>query len=203
MSRIGKPIKNVNPLLAEFKDFAMRGNVVDLAVGVIIGAAFGKIIDSLVTNVVMPPLGIITGDIDLSDRVLVLSRQSFATLAEAKAAHAPMIYYGVFLNTVISFLIVSFTIFICVSTINKLHRKPEPAAEPLKKDCPFCCSSIALQATRCPQCTSTVLSGAKRKLGRGLRAIVAGADCAAGALVAAALLTASLRFRVMRVFRAA
>jgi large conductance mechanosensitive channel len=158
--RIGKPIKNVNPLLKEFRDFAMRGNVIDLAVGVIIGAAFGKIIDSLVTNVVMPPLSILTGDIDLSDRVIILSRQSYPDLAAAKAAHVPMITYGVFLNAVISFLIVSFTIFICVRTINKLHKKPEPPPAPPTKDCPFCCSTIPLAATRCPQCTSA-LPGAK------------------------------------------
>src|ERR1700691_136608 len=98
-------------MLKDLRDFAMRGNVIDLAVGVIIGVAFGKIVDALVTNVVMPPISLLTGKIDLSDRVLILSRQSYATLAEAKEAHAVMIYYGVFLNTVISFLIVSFTIF--------------------------------------------------------------------------------------------
>ncbi len=151
--RIGKPIKNVNPLLKEFRDFAMRGNVIDLAVGVIIGAAFGKIVDALVTNVIMPPLSVVTGDIDFSDRAIVLSRHTYADLAAARAAHAPMITYGVFLNAVISFLIVSFTIFICIRTINKFSRKPEP---PAKKDCPFCCSSIPLQATRCPECTSTL-----------------------------------------------
>jgi len=154
MGRFGKPIKKVNPLLKEFRDFAMRGNVIDLAVGVVIGAAFGKIVDALVTNVVMPPLSLVTGDIDLSDRVVILSRQNYPDLAAAKAAHAPMISYGVFLNNVISFLIVSFTIFICVRTINKIHRKPEPPPAPPKKDCPYCFSSIPLPATRCPQCTS-------------------------------------------------
>jgi large conductance mechanosensitive channel len=165
MGRIGKPIKHVNPLLKEFRDFAMRGNVVDLAVGVIIGAAFGKIIDSLVTNVIMPPLSLLTGNIDLSDRGWILSTQPFPNMAAAKLAKVPIITYGVFLNTVISFLIVSFTIFICVRTINKLHSKPEEPPAPPKKDCPFCFSSIPLQATRCPQCTSTLgpaaLSGAK------------------------------------------
>lgn len=160
MGRIGKPIQNMNPLLKEFRDFAMRGNIIDLAVGVIIGVAFGKIVDALVTNVVMPPLGLLTGNIDLSDRVLILSRQSFADLAAARAAHVPMISYGVFLNAVINFLIVSFTIFICVRTINRIHRKPEPPPAPPAKDCPFCCSSIPLQATRCPHCTSALGAGA-------------------------------------------
>ena len=152
IGKFGKPIKNMIPLLKEFRDFAMRGNVIDLAVGVIIGAAFGKIVDSLVTNVVMPPLSLLMGNVDFSDRVLILSRQSY-TLKAARDAHVPMITYGVFLNAVLSFLIVSFTIFICVRTINKLHRKPEP---PAKKDCPFCFSSIPPQATRCPQCTSVL-----------------------------------------------
>ena len=114
----------------------MHGNVVDLAVGVIIGAAFGKIVDALVTNVVMPPLGILTGDIDLSDRVIILSSKSFATLAEARAAHVPMITYGLFLNAIINFLIVSFTIFLCVRVINKIHRKPEPLAPAAEKGLP-------------------------------------------------------------------
>jgi large conductance mechanosensitive channel len=147
------------PVLKDFRDFAMRGNVIDLAVGVIIGAAFGKIVDSLVTNIVMPPLSVLTGDIDLSNRAIVLSSQSYPTVAAAKAAHAPMITYGDFLNSVISFLIVSFTIFLCVRAINKIHPKPEvPAAT---KDCPFCCSAIPLAATRCPHCTSMLETAAK------------------------------------------
>jgi len=152
--KVGEPIKKVNPLLKEFREFAMRGNVIDLAVGVIIGAAFGKIVDALVTNVVMPPLSLVTGDIDLSDRVIILSTKTYATLAEAKAAHAPMITYGVFLNAVLNFLIVSFSIFICVRLINRIHPKPAPVPDAPKKDCPFCFSSIPAQATRCPQCTS-------------------------------------------------
>lgn len=140
----------------------MRGNVIDLAVGVIIGAAFGNIVDALVKNVIMAPLGTLTGGINMSDRVLILSTQHYASLAEAQAAHAPIVYYGIFLNAVISFLIVSFTIFLCVRLINKIHHKPEPPVAP-KKDCPFCFSSIPLQATRCPQCTS-MLEAASVKL---------------------------------------
>jgi len=158
MDKFGKPVKHINPLLQEFRDFAMRGNVIDLAVGVVIGAAFGKIIDALVTNVIMPPIGLLTGGIDLSDRVIILSSQSYPDLAAAKAAHAPMVNYGVFLNAVLSFLIVSFTIFVCVRLINKIY--PKPVAPVATKDCPFCCSAIPLAATRCPQCTS-ILDGSK------------------------------------------
>jgi large conductance mechanosensitive channel len=156
MDQIGKPIKHVNPLLKEFRDFAMRGNVIDLAVGVIVGAAFSKIVDSLVTNVIMPPLSLLTGGIDLSHRVFILSTTNFPTLDEAKKAHVPILYYGVFLDAVLTFLLVSFTIFLLVRTINKLHRKPDAPAEAPKKDCPFCCSSIPAPATRCPQCTSAL-----------------------------------------------
>ena len=149
----------------EFREFAVKGNVIDLAVGVIIGGAFGKIVDSLVTNVVMPPLSLLIGNIDLSDRGLILSRHSYPDFAAAKLDHVPVIFYGMFLNSVISFLIVSFSIFICIRTINKLYRKPEPPPAPTKKDCPFCFSSIPLLATRCPQCTSALqaasLPGAK------------------------------------------
>ena len=161
VNRLGTPIKQMNPLLKEFRDFAMRGNVIDLAVGVVIGAAFGKIVDALVTNVIMPPLSLITGDIDLSEKALVLSGH-YPTIAAAKAAHAPMIAYGVFLNAVISFLIVSFTIFVCVRTINKFYHKPEAPAAPATKECPFCVSTIPLKATRCPQCTSLLDPSASR-----------------------------------------
>lgn len=155
IGKVGQPIKKVNPFLKEFRDFAMRGNVIDLAVGVIIGAAFGKIVDALVTNVVMPPLSLLTGKINLSDRVLVLSKTEgirFTDQKSADTAHAITVQYGVFFNQVIYFLIVSFSIFVCVRLINKIYRKPEAA--PTKKDCPYCFSSIPIQATRCPQCTS-------------------------------------------------
>lgn len=139
-------------MLKEFKQFAMRGNVLDMAIGIIIGAAFGKIITSLVGDVLMPPLGLILGKVDFSGLFLNLSGKSFATLAEAKAAGAPTINYGLFLNTVIDFIIVAFVIFLLVRQVNRWN-KPAPAA-PTTKDCPFCCSAIAIKATRCPNCTS-------------------------------------------------
>lgn len=139
-------------MLKEFKQFAMRGNVLDMAIGIIIGAAFGKIITSLVGDVLMPPLGLILGKVDFSSLFLNISGKSYATLTEAKAAGAPTINYGLFINTVIDFIIVAFAIFLLVRQINRWS-KPAPAA-PTTKDCPFCCSAIAIKATRCPQCTS-------------------------------------------------
>lgn len=152
MKVIEQPIKQVSPFFKEFKEFATRGNVMDLAVGVIIGAAFGKVVDALVTNVIMPPLGALTGGIDFSHRFLALSQTSYPTIEAAKAAHVPVITYGVFLDNVISFLLVAFAVFVLIRIINKLY--PRPAAAPVKKDCPFCISSIPIQATRCPNCTS-------------------------------------------------
>ena len=152
MNVIEQPIKQVSPFFKEFKEFATRGNVMDLAVGVIIGAAFGKVVDALVTNVIMPPLGALTGGIDFSHRFLALSAASYPTIEAAKSAHVPVITYGVFLDTVISFLLVAFAVFVMIRVINRLY--PKPAAAPVKKDCPFCISSIPLQATRCPNCTS-------------------------------------------------
>jgi large conductance mechanosensitive channel len=139
----------------EFREFAMRGNVVDLAVGIIIGAAFGKIITSLVNDMIMPPIGLVLGRVDFSNLFINLSGRSYASLAEAKAAGAPTINYGVFLNNVIDFVIVAFAIFLLVRFINRLSRQPQPApAAPTTKECPFCVSSIPIKATRCPQCTS-------------------------------------------------
>jgi large conductance mechanosensitive channel len=152
MNVIEQPIKQVSPFFKEFKEFATRGNVIDLAVGVIIGAAFGKVVDALVTNVIMPPLGALTGGIDFSHRFLALSATSYPTVELARAAHVPVITYGVFLDTVISFLLVAFAVFVMIRLINRLY--PKPAAAPVKKDCPFCISSIPVQATRCPNCTS-------------------------------------------------
>jgi large conductance mechanosensitive channel len=144
-------------MLREFREFAMRGNVVDLAVGIIIGVAFGKIITSLVNDVLMPPIGLALGRVDFTNLFLNLSGQPYASLAEAKAAGAPTINYGVFLNTLIDFIIVAFAIFLLVRLINRLRRQPEAApATPTTKECPFCASVIPLRATRCPQCTSAL-----------------------------------------------
>lgn len=139
-------------MLREFQAFAMRGNVVDLAVGVIIGAAFGKIVTSLVSDILMPPIGLLLGRVDFSNLFLTLSGQPYATLAEGKAAGAPTLNYGVFLNTVIDFVIVALAIFLVVRAINRLHQAPP--ATPTTKACPYCISVIPLSASRCPQCTS-------------------------------------------------
>jgi large conductance mechanosensitive channel len=144
-------------MFREFREFAMRGNGVDLAVGIIIGAAFGKIVTSLVNDIVMPPVGLLLGRVDFSSLFINLSGQPYASLAEAKAAGAPTINYGVFLNSVIDFVIVAFAIFLLVRSINRLSRQPEATPEaPTTRECPFCLSSISLRATRCPQCTSTL-----------------------------------------------
>lgn len=140
-------------MLKEFKEFAMRGNVLDMAIGFIIGAAFGKIITSLVTDVIMPPFGLLLGKVDFSNLFVNISGKSFATLAEAKAAGAATINYGIFINTVIDFLIVAFVIFLLVRQVNK-WTKPAPAAAPATKECAYCVSTIPVKATRCPNCTS-------------------------------------------------
>jgi large conductance mechanosensitive channel len=135
----------------------MRGNAVDLAVGIIIGAAFGKIITSLVNDVIMPPIGLLLGRVDFSSLFINLSGQPYASLAEARAAGAPTINYGVFLNTVIDFIIVAFAIFLLVRFINRLSRQPPTTPEePTTKECPFCWSTIPLRAMRCPPCTSNL-----------------------------------------------
>lgn len=140
-------------MLKEFKAFVMKGNVLDLAVAVIIGAAFGAIVTSMVNDIIMPPIGLILGHVDFKELFLSLNGQSYATMAAAKAAAAPVMAYGQFLNTVINFLIVAFVIFMVVKTANKLQRAPAPAA-PTTKDCKFCCQAIPIPATRCPHCTS-------------------------------------------------
>lgn len=146
-------------MFKEFKEFAMRGNVVDMAVGIIIGGAFGTIVKSLVSDMMMPPIGLLLGGVDFSDLFLTLKEGTtagpYATLASAQAAGAVTISYGVFLNAVISFLIVAFAVFLLIKGINKLQREKEaPAEEPKTKECPHCFSTIAIRATRCPQCTS-------------------------------------------------
>ena len=139
-------------MLKEFRDFIARGNVLDLAVAVIIGAAFGKIITSLVEGVIMPPIGLLLGKVDFSNLIIDLSGQHPASLADAKAKGLPVIAYGAFLNDVIIFLIVAFVVFMVVKAVNKAKRE-EPAAA-TTKDCPYCLSSIPLAATRCSGCTS-------------------------------------------------
>jgi large conductance mechanosensitive channel len=141
-------------VLKEFKEFAMRGNVVDLAVGVIIGGAFGKIVGSLVEDVIMPPIGRLLGHVDFSGLFVDLSGESYKTLADAKAHSAATLNYGMFLNTVINFLIVAFCVFLVVKWISRFAAKPAPAAAPTTKDCPQCAMAIPLAAKRCGHCTS-------------------------------------------------
>jgi large conductance mechanosensitive channel len=143
-------------MLKEFKEFAMRGNVLDMAVGIIIGAAFGKIVSSMVDDVLMPPIGKLMGGVDFSSLFVSLSGQHYDSLVAAKAAGAATVNYGVFLNTIINFLIVAFAIFLLVKQVNRLQ-KPAPApapAAPATKDCPHCLSTIPAKATRCLHCTS-------------------------------------------------
>lgn len=147
-------------MLKEFRDFALRGNVVDMAVGIIIGAAFGTIVKSLVDDVMMPPLGLIIGGVEFSDLFLVLKEGTaagpYATLADAQAAGAVTINYGMFFNNVVSFLLVALAVFLVVRAMNRLRRRKEetPAAAPTTKECGYCFSSIPVKATRCPACTS-------------------------------------------------
>ena len=153
-------------MLKEFKEFAMRGNVVDMAVGIIIGGAFGTIVKSLVSDVLMPPIGLLLGGVDFSDFFIVLKQGvkaggPYAALADAQAAGAVTVNYGLFLNAVISFLIVAFAVFLLIKGINNLKRKEEaPPAEPTTKECPFCLSTIAIKASRCPNCTSELAPAA-------------------------------------------
>ena len=146
-------------MFKEFKEFAMRGNVVDMAVGIIIGAAFGLIVKSLVVDIIMPPIGLLLGNVDFSDLFVVLKEGAtpgpFLTLADAQKAGAVTINYGLFINTVINFLIVAFAVFLLIRGLNKLKREKEaPAPEPTTKECGYCFSTIPIKATRCPHCTS-------------------------------------------------
>jgi large conductance mechanosensitive channel len=142
-------------MFKEFKEFVMRGNVMDLAVGVIVGAAFGKIVGSLVNDVLMPVIGLLLGGFDFSNLFVILGQGTFATIADAKKAGVATLNYGVFLNTIIEFLIVAFAIFMVVKQVNRLKR-PEPAAAPTTKDCPQCATAIPIAAKKCPNCTSAL-----------------------------------------------
>lgn len=140
-------------MLKEFKDFALRGNVIDLAVGVIIGGAFGKIITSFVTDILMPPFGMMLGKVDFTNLFISLTGVKYKTLEAAQAAGAPTINYGLFLNNVIDFIIIALVIFLVIRTLNRMQ-KPAPAAAATTKPCPYCLTDIPLNATRCPNCTS-------------------------------------------------
>ncbi len=142
-------------MLKEFKEFAVRGNVIDLAVGIIIGGAFGKIVDSLVKDVIMPPVGMIMGKVDFASLFINLSGTRYESIAEAKKAGAPTLNYGLFISTIVDFLIMAFVVFLMVRQINRMRKEAPPAA-PDTRECPFCLSGIPLRATRCPQCTSTL-----------------------------------------------
>ncbi len=139
----------------EFKEFVMRGNVLDLAIGIVLGAAFGKIVTSFVSDILMPPIGLALGKVDFTNLFINLSDKPYATLAQAKAAGAATINYGLFINTVIDFLVVAFVIFLLVRQINRMRRQAEaPAEVPTTKECMYCLSSIPIKATRCAHCTS-------------------------------------------------
>ncbi|HET9908533.1 MAG TPA: large-conductance mechanosensitive channel protein MscL [Anaerolineales bacterium] len=140
-------------MLKEFKEFVMRGNVLDLAVAVIIGGAFGKIVTSFVNDILMPPIGLMLGGVNFADLFIALDGNAYESLEVATTAGAPTLNYGVFLNTVIDFLIVAFVIFLIVRAANQM-KKPAPAAEAVTKDCPHCFTAIPIKATRCPNCTS-------------------------------------------------
>lgn len=146
-------------MLKEFKEFVLRGNVVDMAVGIIIGAAFGTIVSSLVADIIMPPIGLLLGGVDFTNLFILLRAGSpaapYASLADAQAAGAVTINYGVFINAVVSFLIVALVMFLLIRSINRLRREEEaPPAEPTTKECPYCLSTIPIKATRCAHCTS-------------------------------------------------
>jgi large conductance mechanosensitive channel len=146
-------------MLKEFKAFAMKGNVIDLAVGVIIGGAFGKIVSSLVNDIIMPLVGLLLGNIDFSNRFITLGEGSFKTLADAQAAGVATLNYGLFINNIIDFLIIAFSIFIVIKQLNKISMKkeePAPAAAPTTKTCKYCYSEVHIDATKCPHCTSSL-----------------------------------------------
>ncbi len=143
-------------MLKEFREFAVRGNMIDLAIGIIIGAAFNGLVNSLVNDIIMPIPGALLGKLDFSNYLLALNGQSYATLQAAKAAGAPAIYYGLFINQSINFIITAWVAFLIVRTVNRIRRRQEgaPKEGPKDKDCPFCHTSIPIKAIRCPNCTS-------------------------------------------------
>lgn len=146
-------------MFREFKEFAMKGNVIDMAVGIIIGAAFGSIVNSLVNDVIMPPVGLLLGKVDFSNLFIVLKEGAaappYTTVAEAKKAGAVTLNFGLFINTIISFLIVSFSVFLLIKNVNRFKRQKEvPPPIPTTKECPYCFSTISVKAIRCPNCTS-------------------------------------------------
>jgi large conductance mechanosensitive channel len=141
-------------MLKDFKEFALRGNVIDLAIGVIIGSAFGKIISSLVNDILMPPIGLLLNNVDFSNLFIGLGKTKYATLADAQAAGAATINYGLFLNNVIDFIIVALVVFLLIRQINRLTKKPAPVVEPTTRECPYCITQVSVKATRCPNCTS-------------------------------------------------
>ncbi len=141
----------------EFKEFIMRGNVMDMAVGIIIGGAFGKIVNSLVADVVMPPIGLLLGKVNFSNLFINLSGKTYETLDEATKAGAPVLKYGLFINTVIEFFIIALSVFIMIKVVNSIKREKEQAPPPPDtKECNFCCSKIPIKATKCPNCTSEI-----------------------------------------------
>lgn len=142
-------------MLKEFKEFALRGNVMDMAIGIILGGAFGKIVSSFVKDVLMPPLGLLLGKVDFANLFLDLSGKGYASLAAAREAGAPVIAYGTFINTVVDFVFIAFAIFLVVKQMNRLKKQEEaPAAAPTTKKCPYCLMEIPIEATRCGHCTS-------------------------------------------------
>jgi large conductance mechanosensitive channel len=145
-------------MIREFKEFVVKGNVLDMAVGIIIGASFGKVVTSFVNDVLMPPIGLLLGKADFSNLFINLSGKSFESLTDAKKAGAATLNYGLFFNTTIDFLIVGFAIFILVRQVNRLKRQA-PAAAPAPRECPFCMTDIPVKATRCPHCTSPLPEG--------------------------------------------
>jgi large conductance mechanosensitive channel len=146
--------KRAHGFLDEFKEFAMRGSVIDLAIGIIIGTAFNGVVTSLVNDVIMPPIGRLLGKVNFADLYINLTSQHYPSLAAAQQAGAATLNYGAFINTVINFLIIAFVVFLLVKQINRLVRKPAPPPAPATKECPYCFSTIPIKATRCPDCTS-------------------------------------------------